>query len=64
VSDQALRSAVIFGRTDLGMPDYREAKEGRAMSFQEIADVTAWLVAQRQTFPGQPYAEGRSRSQR
>lgn len=64
VSDQALRSAVIFGRTDLGMPDYREYEEGRPMSFQEIADVTAWMVAQRRPFPGQPYPEERARTPR
>jgi hypothetical protein len=47
VSDQALRSAVIAGRPDLGMPDYRTAAPERPMSAQEIADVVAWLAAQR-----------------
>jgi mono/diheme cytochrome c family protein len=55
VSDQALRSAVIFGRPDLGMPDWRGDVAGQAMSDGEITDVVAWLVAQRQKFPGQPY---------
>jgi mono/diheme cytochrome c family protein len=46
VSDQALRAAVICGRPDLGMPDWR-GKGGRAMTDQEVADVVAWLIAQR-----------------
>jgi mono/diheme cytochrome c family protein len=55
VSDQGLRSAVICGRPDLGMPDWRGA-DSRPMSDQEISDVVAWLIAQRPQFPGQPYA--------
>jgi mono/diheme cytochrome c family protein len=45
VSDQALRTVVICGRRDLGMPDWRG--EGRAMSDQDVSDVVAWLIAQR-----------------
>jgi mono/diheme cytochrome c family protein len=47
VSDQALRSTVIAGRPDLGMPDYRKAAPGRAMSPQEITDVVAWMAGHR-----------------
>jgi mono/diheme cytochrome c family protein len=46
VSDQALRAAVICGRPDLGMPDWR-GERGRAMNEQQISDVVAWLIAQR-----------------
>lgn len=46
VSDQALRSAVIAGRPDLGMPDFRKDAE-RPMAVQEIADVVAWLAGHR-----------------
>ena len=56
VSNQGLRSAVIFGRPDLGMPDYRGYTQGRTTTNQEVADVVAWLAAQRVPFPGQPYA--------
>ena len=35
VSDQALRTAVIAGRVDLGMPDWREAVAGQPMTPQE-----------------------------
>ena len=47
VSDQALRTAVIAGRPDLGMPDYRGNVPGRPMSSQEVSDVVAWLAAGR-----------------
>jgi cytochrome c oxidase cbb3-type subunit 3/ubiquinol-cytochrome c reductase cytochrome c subunit len=48
VSDQALRTAIIVGRSDLGMPDWRANISGRPMSPQEISDVVAWLVSHRQ----------------
>lgn len=46
VSDQALRSAVLCGRRDLGMPDWRG--DGRPMSERDIADVVAWMIAKRE----------------
>ena len=48
VSDQALRTTVIVGRSDLGMPDWRGNISGRPMSGQEISDVVAWLASHRQ----------------
>jgi len=57
VSNQAVRSSVVVGRTDLGMPDFRGAAPDRVMNDQEIADVVAWLVGHRVEFPGQPYAD-------
>lgn len=56
VSDQALRSIVVVGRHDLGMPDWRNALPGQPMGDGEIADVVAWLAAQRVSFPGRPSA--------
>ena len=47
VSDQALRTTVIVGRSDLGMPDWRANISGRPMSSQEISDVVAWLASHR-----------------
>jgi mono/diheme cytochrome c family protein len=47
VSDQALRTVVIVGRSDLGMPDWRAYIPGRPMSPQEISDVVAWLASHR-----------------
>jgi mono/diheme cytochrome c family protein len=59
VSDQSLRSTVIAGRTDLGMPDFRGGKGGTPLGAAQLADVVAWLAAQRTTFPGQPYPGGK-----
>jgi cytochrome c oxidase cbb3-type subunit 3/ubiquinol-cytochrome c reductase cytochrome c subunit len=58
VSDQALRTAVIAGRLDLGMPDWREAVAGQPMTPQELADVVAWLASHRQRLPGRPAGAG------
>jgi cytochrome c oxidase cbb3-type subunit 3 len=52
VSDQALRTVVIAGRTDLGMPDWREDIPGQPLTAQQIADVVAWLTSQRQPVVG------------
>jgi cytochrome c oxidase cbb3-type subunit 3/ubiquinol-cytochrome c reductase cytochrome c subunit len=52
VSDQALRTAVIAGRIDLGMPDWRSYIRGQPLTAQQISDVVAWLVAQRQPVVG------------
>ena len=48
VSDQGLRTTVVVGRADMGKPDWRGNVPGQPMSAQEIADVVAWLAAQRQ----------------
>jgi cytochrome c oxidase cbb3-type subunit III len=47
VSDQSLRSTIVAGRPDLGMPDWRSRLPGQPMSVQEISDVVAWLASQR-----------------
>jgi mono/diheme cytochrome c family protein len=54
VSNQALRTAVIAGRLDLGMPDWRGDAPSRPLTPQQISDVVTWLVAQRQPVPGRP----------
>ena len=64
VSNQALRTAVIAGRSDLGMPDWRGDGAGRSLTPQQISDVVAWLVAQRQPVPGWPALGGDSRGPR
>jgi mono/diheme cytochrome c family protein len=57
VSDQALRTAVIAGRLDLGMPDWRGDGAGRPLTPQQISDVVAWLASQRRPPAGRPAAE-------
>jgi cytochrome c oxidase cbb3-type subunit 3 len=61
VSDQALRTAVIAGRVDLGMPDWREEVAGQPMTPQDIADVVAWLASHRQRLPGRLAGSGQGR---
>lgn len=58
VSDQGLRTTVIAGRTDLGMPDFRGTEGATPMSNQQIGDVVAWLAARRPEFPGRPLPGG------
>ena len=43
VSNQGLRTSIIIGRPDLGMPDWRFLNLGHALSDQDIADVVAYL---------------------
>lgn len=47
MTPQALRTAVIVGRPDLGMPDWREQVKGHPMTAQNVSDVVAFLVAQK-----------------
>jgi mono/diheme cytochrome c family protein len=54
VSDQYLRSVIIAGRPELGMPGYREYVVGKPMTAEEIADVVGWLASHREgPAPGQ-----------
>jgi cytochrome c oxidase cbb3-type subunit III len=48
VSDQYLRTVVIAGRPDLGMPGFRDYVPGKPMSAEEISDVVAWLSSRRE----------------
>jgi cytochrome c oxidase cbb3-type subunit 3 len=56
VSNQWLRTVIIVGRPERGMPDWRSVVSGRPLTNREITDVVAWLAAQRVLFAGQPYA--------
>jgi cytochrome c oxidase cbb3-type subunit III len=51
VTDQHLRTVTIVGMPNLGMPDWRGYS--KPLSDAEIADVVAWLAAQRQSFSAQ-----------
>jgi len=50
VSDQMLRTSVVAGRPDLGMPDWRKLG-ARPMQPQEIDDVVAWMTSRRTRYP-------------
>ena len=47
VSDQYLRTTVIAGRPDLGMPDWRGGSAGPVLSSAQVSDVVAWLASRR-----------------
>jgi cytochrome c oxidase cbb3-type subunit III len=48
VSNQYLRTVVIAGRPELGMPGFKEYVPGKPMSAEEISDVVAWLSSRRE----------------
>ncbi len=50
-SNQLLRTSIIVGRPDLGMPDYRFLNMGHALANQDISDLVAYLASMR---PEQP----------
>lgn len=54
ISDQGLRSLVIAGRPDEGMPDWR-SDGAQPLTDQQITDIVAWLGSKRAANPGQPY---------
>jgi mono/diheme cytochrome c family protein len=64
VSDQSLRSAIVSGNPEQGMPDWRQDLPGdqrSTLTDQEITDIVAWLATHRTSAPGQPYASGEQR---
>ncbi len=60
VSDQMLRTSVIVGRPDLGMPDYRMLNSGHALADQDVTDLVAYLVSKR---PGGDASNGNAQHQ-
>jgi mono/diheme cytochrome c family protein len=54
ISDQNLRSIIIAGRPDEGMPDWR-SDAGQPLTDQQITDILVWLATKRVANPGQPY---------
>ncbi|MGA9587240.1 MAG: cytochrome c [Terracidiphilus sp.] len=57
INEQTLRTTVIAGRPDIGEPDWRAHIPGRAMTDDEVTNVTAWVISQRPMNPGQPYPD-------
>ena len=50
VSDQDLRTMIVAGQPEQGMPDFRSGPEG-SMTDQEITDTVAWLSTHRSSTP-------------
>ncbi len=53
ISDQVLRTTIIAGRPDLGMPASRNNVPGQPMTDQEVSDVVAWIASHRPILKGQ-----------
>ncbi len=47
VSDQMLRTSIIIGRPDLGMPDYRNLKLGKPLTDDDVTNLVAFLASKR-----------------
>ena len=54
ISDQNLRSIIVAGLPDRGMPDWR-TDAAQSLTDQQITDIGSWLASQRTANPGQPY---------
>jgi cytochrome c oxidase cbb3-type subunit 3/ubiquinol-cytochrome c reductase cytochrome c subunit len=60
ISDQGLRTLIIVGQPEQGMPNWLSHMSGlgaRPMTNQEITDTVAWLASRRIATPGQPYKQ-------
>lgn len=55
VNEQTIRTTIVAGRPDIGEPDWRGHIPGRAMTDDEVINVTAWLMSQKLELPAQPY---------
>lgn len=55
MDEQTIRTTVIAGRPDIGQPDWRNHIQGHPLTDDEITNVSAWMLAQRLSNPGQPY---------
>jgi len=53
ISDQSLRTTVVVGRRDLGMPDWR-GERGAALTPDQVSDVVAWVAGHRVPVVGRP----------
>ncbi len=51
VSDQSLRTAVVTGRPDLGMPDWRGDREHPGLEHRHVWEVVAYLASFRKPAP-------------
>jgi mono/diheme cytochrome c family protein len=51
VTNQHLRTVIIVGMPNLGMPDWRG--HGKPLSDADVTDVVAWLAARRESLSTQ-----------
>jgi cytochrome c oxidase cbb3-type subunit 3/ubiquinol-cytochrome c reductase cytochrome c subunit len=60
ISDQGLRSFIIAGQPEQGMPDWRShqsANGGHALTDREITNIVAWIGTHRTATPGKLYRQ-------
>ena len=57
-TNQNLRTSIIVGRPDLGMPDYRFLNMGHALNDQDVADLVAYLASKRPANAAQQATQG------
>ncbi len=57
ISDQGLRSLILAGMPDQGMPGWRGDTPGSAIPDAHVADIVAWLAQHRTAQLGQPYPQ-------
>ena len=60
INDQYLRSNILAGRPENGMPDWQShviSGTKRVMTEAEVNDIVAWLASHRIATPGQPYKQ-------
>ncbi|MFZ0594528.1 MAG: c-type cytochrome [Bryobacteraceae bacterium] len=53
ISDQGLRTTMIVGYPDWGMPDWRHRIPDHPTTDQEISDIVAWLASERPQYAGE-----------
>lgn len=46
-SNQLIRTSIIIGRSDLGMPNYQNLNAGKALSNQDVTDLVSYLASLR-----------------
>ncbi len=46
-SNQNLRTSIVIGRSDLGMPNYQNLNAGHALSNQDVSDLVTYLASLR-----------------
>jgi mono/diheme cytochrome c family protein len=56
ISDQGLRSILIAGEPEQGMPDWHSYTTG-PLTDTEVTNIIAWLGSKRIATPGQPYKQ-------
>jgi mono/diheme cytochrome c family protein len=55
MGDQALRTIIVAGRSDIGQPDWQHVSPTAALTDEDVSDIVKFLGSLRISTPGQPY---------